>query len=189
MILIIDNFDSFTFNIVQYISKYNDNILIKKNNEIKSNEINSLKLSHIVISPGPGNPNNAGNCLSIINDHYKHIPILGVCLGHQAIGEVFGAIILEHSSVCHGKVSTIFHNGKSILYKGIPSSFKATRYHSLVIDRETLHNDLSIISILDDGTIMGIEHNKYPLYGVQFHPESIETFCGEKIIENFIKIA
>jgi len=189
MILIIDNYDSFTYNLFQYISEFSDDkIIMKKNNKIKEDEICISKFSHIIISPGPGEPKQSGDCLSIIKKFYKNIPILGVCLGHQAIGEVFGGKIKKHIAICHGKVSTIIHNKSSKLYKGVPEKFQATRYHSLIIDKETLHKDFNITAILHDGTIMGIEHKKYKLYGVQFHPESIETNYGKQIIKNFINI-
>ena len=188
MILIIDNYDSFTYNLYQYASEFCPDINIKKNNDISLKEISSSKYSHIIISPGPGRPEDSGLCLNVIKNFYKEIPILGVCLGHQAIGEVFGATIKKHISVCHGKVSTIIHNQSSIIYNEIPEKFQATRYHSLIVDKKTLSKKLKVTAKLEDGTIMGIEHRKYNLYGVQFHPESIETNYGKKIIENFIKI-
>ena len=188
MILIIDNYDSFTYNIFQYISEFSNNVLIKKNDKLNIKDIHSLRISHIIISPGPGTPKQSGKCISIIKNFYTKIPILGVCLGHQAIGEAFGGRIKKHSTICHGKVSTIIHNELSQLYVGIPRKFRATRYHSLIIDKKTLHKDLRITATIDDGTIMSIEHKKHRLYGVQFHPESIETIYGKQIIKNFIKI-
>jgi len=188
MILIIDNYDSFTYNLYQYVKEFCNNVKIKKNDAISINQIELFKYSHIIISPGPGSPNNSGICLEVVENFYKKIPILGVCLGHQVIGQAFKAKIKEHSSVCHGKVSTIIHDQSSLLYKNIPEKFQATRYHSLVIDKYTLNSSFKINATLEDGTIMGIEHNQYKLFGVQFHPESIETSYGMKIIENFINI-
>ena len=184
MILIVDNYDSFTYNLFQYISEFSKNIIIKKNDDI----IKPLTYSHIIISPGPGTPSQSGNSLRIIKEFYNKTPILGVCLGHQAIGEFFDGKVEKHTTICHGKVSEIIHNKRSILYNEIPGKFYATRYHSLVINRESLHKDLIINATLKDGTIMGIEHKNYKLYGVQFHPESIETEYGKQIIKNFINI-
>ena len=189
MILIIDNYDSFTYNIVQYVGELSKDILIKKNDVITIEKINQLKCSHIIISPGPGAPQNAGNCINIIKHFYNKMPILGICLGHQAIGEAFGCIVRSHNSIFHGKTSEIWHNESSKLFKKIPSNFQATRYHSLIIDRESVNNESIIINAwLEDKTIMGIEHNKFPLFGVQFHPESIKTENGLKIIENFLNL-
>ena len=186
MILIIDNYDSFTYNLVQYIGEMNSNLLVKKNDEIDSSEINNLNCSHIIISPGPGMPCDAGASVKIIREFYKRIPILGVCLGHQAIGEVFGCTIKRHNSIFHGKISKIYNNNKSKLYKGVPESFEATRYHSLIIDKKSIVNQLIVNSWLEDGSVMGVEHCKYPLFGVQYHPESIETKYGKTIIKNFL---
>ena len=188
MILIIDNYDSFTYNLYQYVSEFCSDIDIKKNDKISLKEISSSKYTHIIISPGPGGPKDSGLCIDIIKNFYKEIPILGVCLGHQAIGEAFGSVIRKHISVCHGKVSTIIHNKSSVIYDKIPEKFQATRYHSLIVDKKTLSKKLKVTAKLEDGTIMGIEHRKCNLYGVQFHPESIETNYGKKIIENFINI-
>ena len=188
MILVVDNFDSFTYNIIQYIGDYKYDIKVDQNNNISFNEIDKGKYSHIIISPGPGSPNSSGDCLKLIKDYYKKVPILGVCLGHQAIGIAFGFSLKKHEEICHGKISNITHFNKSIIYNDIPETFKATRYHSLVIAKnKNINKSIKVNSQLDDGTIMGIEHEKYPLYGVQFHPESIETSCGKTIIGNFIK--
>ena len=187
MILIIDNYDSFTYNLYQYVSEF-CSVHIKKNDKISLKEISSTKYTHIIISPGPGRPKDSSICIDIIKIFYKEIPILGVCLGHQAIGEAFGGVIRKHRSVCHGKVSTIIHNKSSVIYDKIPEKFQATRYHSLIIDKKTLSKKLKVTSKLEDGTIMGIEHRKYNLHGVQFHPESIETNYGKQIIKNFINI-
>lgn len=188
MILIIDNYDSFTYNIVQQVGKHSIELDIVKNNKIAVDQINNRNYSHIIISPGPGDPKQAGSSVDIITKFYKKIPILGVCLGHQAIGKAFNCRIVKHSSIYHGKKSKIHHKGRSRLYRGVPMKFDATRYHSLVIEGNSISNDIDVNAWLGDGTIMGVEHKKYPLYGVQFHPESIETKYGDKIIENFIKI-
>ena len=188
MILIIDNYDSFTYNLYQYTLEYSQQVYIKKNDEISMDYIESSNFSHIIISPGPGAPSNSGLCPDVVKTFYTKIPILGVCLGHQIIGEVFGATVKEHKSVCHGKVSTIIHDNSSVIYSDIPKKFQATRYHSLVIDKKTINSSLKVNAWLEDETVMGIEHFKYNLYGVQFHPESIETNFGKKIIENFINI-
>ncbi len=186
-ILLIDNYDSFTYNLYHYISSFNRNIDVKRNDKVNSKDITKNKYKKIIISPGPGNPNQAGNCLNIVNKFYKKVPILGVCLGHQIIGQVFGAKIIEAKTLMHGKTSLIKNNKLGIL-KGIKSEFTATRYHSLIVDRATLSKELIVTAITDDNTIMGLMHNKYQIHGVQFHPESINTKVGMKIIENFVKI-
>ena len=188
MILIIDNYDSFTYNIIQYVGELTQNFEIKKNDDICHKSISKKKYSHIIISPGPGNPSNSGECINIVNNYYKKIPILGICLGHQVIGEVFGALIIKNDVVVHGKTSTIIHNCKAKIYKNIPQKFQATRYHSLIIEEESLSEKIIVNARLDDGTIMGIEHLNYPIYGVQFHPESIKTEYGKEIIGNFINV-
>ena len=186
MILIIDNYDSFTYNIVQYAGEISDDIIVVKNNKIELNEIKALNCSHIIISPGPGSPSETGICNNLIKEYYKKIPILGICMGHQVIGESFGCNVIKNNTVCHGKISKIYHNRKSKLFKSVPEQFQATRYHSLIIQRKTITSKLIINSWLDNNTVMGIEHIKYPLYGVQFHPESIETKYGKTIIKNFL---
>ena len=188
MILIIDNYDSFTYNIIQQVGSLVDNLKVAKNDKTSISEIEHKNYSHIIISPGPGGPRDAGESINIIHYFYKKIPILGVCLGHQALGEAFNCKVKKNSSVFHGKTSQIYQKVASRIYKGLPNKFKATRYHSLVIDRKNNFHDLVVNACLHDGTIMGIEHKKYPLYGVQFHPESIETRHGDKIIKNFINI-
>ena len=187
MILIIDNYDSFTYNIVQYVMENNIKVDLVKNDQINFSKIDSNKYTHIIISPGPGNPHNTGLSYKLIHEYYMKYPILGICLGHQLIGEYFGCKVVIHNEICHGKVSTIIQNGEdNIIYKGIPSSFKATRYHSLVIDKNTFSNELIVTSELSNQTIMSIKHKKYPIYGIQYHPESIETEYGKLIIKNFI---
>ena len=186
-ILLIDNYDSFTYNLYHYVSSFNKNVDVKRNDKVNSKNIIKNKYKKIIISPGPGNPNQAGNCLKIVKDFYNKIPILGVCLGHQIIGQVFGSKIVQAKKLMHGKTSLI-KNKKLGILKGIKNKFTATRYHSLIIDRATLSKDLIVTAITDDNIIMGIMHKKYQIHGVQFHPESINTNVGIKIIENFVKI-
>ncbi len=184
-ILLIDNYDSFTFNLYHYLSSLKTNVDVIRNDKIKSKEIIKKKYDKIVISPGPGYPNQAGNCISIVRSLYKKIPILGVCLGHQIIGQVFGSKIIQAKKLMHGKISKIKTNKTGIL-KNLPKKFEATRYHSLIIDKKTLSKELEITAQTEDGIIMGIKHKKYNIHGVQFHPESIRTSVGIKILKNFI---
>ena len=184
-ILLIDNYDSFTFNLYHYLSSLNTTVDVFRNDKITENEIIKKKYNKIVISPGPGNPNQSGNCLRIVNKLYKKIPILGVCLGHQIIGQVFGSKITQARKLMHGKTSKIKSLKIGIL-KNLPKTFEATRYHSLIIDKKTLSNDLIITAQTKDNVIMGIMHKKYNIHGVQFHPESIKTTIGIKILKNFI---
>ena len=184
-IILIDNYDSFTFNLYHYLSTYS-HVDVIRNDKIDSAEIVKKKYNKIVISPGPGNPNQAGNCLKIVKKLYKKIPILGVCLGHQIIGQVFGSKIIQAKDLIHGKTSKIISKKKGIL-KNLPKTFEATRYHSLIVDKKTLSKDLSITAETKNGIIMGIQHNNYNVHGVQFHPESIKTKYGLKILKNFIK--
>ncbi len=186
-ILLIDNYDSFTYNLYHYISSFNKNVDVKRNDKINSKDIIKNKYKKIIISPGPGNPNQAGNCLKIVKDFYYKIPILGVCLGHQIIGQVFGSKIVQADKLMHGKTSLI-KNKKIGVLKGIDGKFTATRYHSLIVDKATLSKDLIVTATTDDNIIMGLMHNRYQVHGVQFHPESINTKVGIKIIENFVKI-
>ena len=184
-IILIDNYDSFTFNLFHYLSSLKANVDVIRNDKISSNEIIKRRYDKIVISPGPGNPNQSGNCLKIVQALYKKIPILGVCLGHQIIGQVFGSKIIQAKKLMHGKISTI--NAKKIgLFGNLPSRFEATRYHSLIIDKKTLSKELIITAETEDGTIMGVQHKKYNIHGVQFHPESIKTTIGINILENFV---
>ena len=186
-ILLIDNYDSFTYNLYHYVGSFNRNIDVKRNDKVNSKDIIKNKYDKIIISPGPGNPDQAGNCLKIVKDFYNKVPILGVCLGHQIIGQVFGSKIIQAKKLMHGKTSLI-KNKKLGVLKGIKSKFNATRYHSLIVDRDTLSKDLIVTAITDNNIIMGLMHNKYQIHGVQFHPESINTKVGMKIIENFVKI-
>jgi anthranilate synthase/aminodeoxychorismate synthase-like glutamine amidotransferase len=188
MILVIDNFDSFTYNLVQMIGEFTSNIKVVRNNEINVKELVALAIRKIVISPGPGRPKDAGISMDVIDQFYKDIPILGVCLGHQVIGEYFGGVITYAKHIMHGKTSPVFHKNEG-LYHGLDIPFNATRYHSLVIDRKDFpRKELNVVSKLKDGTIMGVQHKKYPLHGIQFHPESILTQGGKRIIKNFLDI-
>ncbi|MDC0150813.1 aminodeoxychorismate/anthranilate synthase component II [Candidatus Pelagibacter sp.] len=185
-IILIDNYDSFTFNLFHYLSSLKVNVDVIRNDKISSNDIVKSGYNKIVISPGPGNPNQSGNCLNIVKSLYKDIPILGVCLGHQIIGQVFGSKIIQAKKLMHGKTSTIISKKTGIL-KNLPKNFQATRYHSLIIDKKSLSKDLEITAETKDGLIMGIKHKKFNVHGVQFHPESIKTKFGIKILKNFIK--
>ena len=186
-IILIDNYDSFTFNLYHYLSSLKVNVDIIRNDQITSKEILKRKYNKIVISPGPGNPNQSGNCIKIVKSLYKKVPILGVCLGHQIIGQVFGSKIVQAKRLMHGKTSKIISKKIGVL-KNLPKTFEATRYHSLIIDKKTLSKDLEITAETKDGLIMGVRHKKYDVHGVQFHPESIKTKIGIKILKNFIKI-
>ena len=184
-ILLIDNYDSFTYNLFHYISKIKKNVEVIRNDKIDGKTVLRKKYDKIVISPGPGNPNQAGNCLKIVKEVYKKIPILGVCLGHQIIGQVFGSKIVQAKKLMHGKTSKIKSLKIGIL-RNLPNIFEATRYHSLIIDKKTLSKDLVVTAQTKDGVIMGVMHKKYNIHGVQFHPESIKTTIGIKILRNFL---
>jgi anthranilate synthase/aminodeoxychorismate synthase-like glutamine amidotransferase len=184
-ILLIDNYDSFTYNLFHYISKFKKNIDVVRNDKINGKTILKKKYNKIVISPGPGNPNQAGNCLKIIKEVHKKIPILGVCLGHQVIGQAFGGKIVRAKNLMHGKTSKIEHSKKGLL-KGIKNNFEATRYHSLIVERKNLPKDLIITAETKNKIVMGIMHSKFDIHGFQFHPESISTKVGIKLIKNFI---
>ena len=186
-IILIDNYDSFTFNLYHYLSSLNANVDVIRNDQISSKEILKKRYNKIVISPGPGNPDQSGNCLKIVKTLYKKIPILGVCLGHQIIGQVFGSKIVQARKLMHGKTSKIVSKKTGIL-KNLPKTFEATRYHSLIIDKKSLSKDLEITAETQDGLIMAVKHKKYHVHGVQFHPESIKTKLGIKILKNFIRI-
>ncbi len=186
-IILIDNYDSFTFNLYHYLSSLKVNVDVIRNNQITSKEILKKRYNKIVISPGPGNPNQSGNCLKIVKSLYKKMPILGVCLGHQIIGQVFGSRIVQARKLMHGKTSKIISKKKGVL-KNLPKTFEATRYHSLIIDKKSLSKDLEVTAETKDGLIMGVCHKKYDVHGVQFHPESIKTKLGIRILKNFIRI-
>jgi anthranilate synthase/aminodeoxychorismate synthase-like glutamine amidotransferase len=185
MILMIDNFDSFTYNLVQGFESLGEEVAVYRNDAIGIEEIRGLKPAGIIISPGPGNPSSAGISVDVVRHFYREMPILGVCLGHQSIGEAFGASIVHAGRVMHGKFSSITHDGAGI-FEGIPQSFSAVRYHSLVVRRETLPSDLIVSAESEDGEVMALKHASFPLFGVQFHPESIATEHGYGIMKNFL---
>ena len=185
-VLLIDNYDSFTYNLYHYLEAQKCRVDVIRNDKISSKQIIKKKYKKIVISPGPGNPDQAGNCLKIVKDLFKKIPILGVCLGHQIIGQVFGANIVNAKKLMHGKTSKILHN-KTGIFKGLKNNLVGTRYHSLIIDKKTLNKDFIITAKTKDNVIMGIMHKNYNVHGVQFHPESISTKDGMKLIKNFLK--
>ena len=187
MILMIDNYDSFTYNLVQYLSELGEKLVVYRNDKISIEEIKILKLSHIVISPGPGRPSEAGISEEVIREFGPKIPLLGVCLGHQAIGEVFGGKVIRADKLMHGKTSLIYHNTNPI-FKGLSNPFEATRYHSLIVEKESLPAALQVTAWTKDNEIMGLAHKKFPIWGVQFHPESILTKEGKKLLKNFIDI-
>ena len=187
MVLVIDNYDSFVYNLVQYIGDLGERVEVFRNDKISLSRVEELKPEQIVISPGPGRPENAGVSNKLIKKFAGKIPILGVCLGHQCIGLSFGAEIVVAERLMHGKISLIYHNGKGI-YQDLKNPFAATRYHSLIIKKEGFPNSLKITAWTKRGEIMGIEHKNFPLYGVQFHPESILTKEGKKLLRNFLKL-
>ena len=185
-ILLIDNYDSFTYNLYHYLSSLKCNVEVYRNDKIEIEKIKKNKYEKIVISPGPGNPNQAGNCLNIVKQLYKKIPILGVCLGHQIIGQAFKSKIITAKKLMHGKTSLVKHSGKGI-FKGVKKVISATRYHSLVIDKKNFSKELIITAETFDKIIMGIMHKKYNVHGVQFHPESFKTPEGMKLLKNFLE--
>jgi para-aminobenzoate synthetase component 2 len=187
MILVIDNYDSFTYNLVQYLGELGEDIIVKRNDEIGLDEIAALAPDHILISPGPCSPNEAGISLAVIDRFKGEIPIFGVCLGHQSIGQAFGGDVVRAEKLMHGKTSEILHDGKTI-FEGIPSPFTATRYHSLIVKRETLPDCLEITAETAEGEIMGLRHKEYPIEGVQFHPESIITENGLNMLRSFLSL-
>ena len=190
MILMIDNYDSFTYNIVQYFGELGENLIVFRNDQITVDKIIDLKPDKIIISPGPCTPNQAGISIDVVKNFYKSTPILGVCLGHQSIGQAFGGNIISAKKIMHGKISSITHND-SRMYTDISNPFNATRYHSLVIEKLSLPNCLNITAWTEEDNdieIMGIEHKEYPTYGLQFHPESILTTSGHQLLKNFLEI-
>jgi len=186
MILVIDNYDSFTYNLVQMMGELRQQITVARNDQITLDEIQALNPDHIVISPGPGYPRDAGISNDVIRHFGSTTPVLGVCLGHQCIGEVYGGVVSHARQLMHGKISPVYHKQDS-LFTGIPSPFDATRYHSLVVKEELLPQELEIIAFTDEGEIMGLRHRDYPIVGVQFHPESILTNFGRRILQNFVE--
>ncbi|MDD5561131.1 MAG: aminodeoxychorismate/anthranilate synthase component II [Candidatus Omnitrophica bacterium] len=187
MILMIDNYDSFTYNLVQYLGELGQAVKVYRNDALSIDDIKKLHPAKIVISPGPGRPEDAGISCDVIREFSAKIPLLGVCLGHQAIGYVFGGKIVGAKKLMHGKTSKIYHNRKDI-FKGIPDPFTATRYHSLLVERKSLPECLEITAFTAEDEIMGLKHKAYPVWGVQFHPESILTKSGKQILDNFIKL-
>lgn len=186
MILVIDNYDSFTYNLVQYLGELGEAVKVFRNDEIDIQGIEALAPDHILISPGPCTPNEAGISLETI-EHFKgKVPIFGVCLGHQAIGQAFGGKVVRAERLMHGKTSPILHQGTSV-FEGLPSPFTATRYHSLLVERSTLPDCLEVTAETEEGEIMGLRHKEYPIEGVQFHPESIITDHGHQMLRNFLK--
>ena len=186
-IILIDNYDSFTYNVYHYLTELNASVQIYRNDKISTKEIKSLKPQAIILSPGPCTPNEAGICLELINEVKEDFPILGICLGHQSIGQAFKASIIKCNEIMHGKIDGIKHFNHP-LFKNIKNNFKATRYHSLIIDRNSLSDDFDIIAENNKKIIMGIAHKKLPIYGLQFHPESIGTNEGKSILKNFLEI-
>jgi anthranilate synthase/aminodeoxychorismate synthase-like glutamine amidotransferase len=187
MILVIDNYDSFTYNLVQYLGELGADLSVWRNDKITIGEIRRLRPEKIVISPGPGEPKDAGISEEVISTFGRSRPILGVCLGHQAIGEVFGGKIVRAKRLMHGKTSLIYHVGREI-FEGVENPFEATRYHSLLVDRRTFPRTLTIIGETKEKEIMALRHKKFPIWGVQFHPESILTTKGKKILKNFLEM-
>ncbi|GDX08947.1 glutamine amidotransferase [Verrucomicrobiota bacterium] len=187
MLLVIDNYDSFTYNLVQYFGELGADPLVKRNDEIKPDEIAALKPERICISPGPCTPNEAGISCEVIRRFGPTVPLLGVCLGHQSIGHVYGGDVVRAGRLMHGKTSPIHHNGTGV-FAGIPSPFEATRYHSLLVKRETFPAVLEITAWTEEQEIMGLRHREFPIHGVQFHPESILTLEGKKLLKNFLNL-
>jgi anthranilate synthase/aminodeoxychorismate synthase-like glutamine amidotransferase len=187
MILIIDNYDSFTYNLYQYIGEISPNLIVYRNDQISIEEIEKLNPERIIISPGPCTPREAGISIDVIKHFAGKIPILGVCLGHQAIGSAFGGRIIRSPEIMHGKTSLIYHDGKTI-FKGLANPFEATRYHSLIIEKESLPDCLTVTAWTSNGIIMGIRHKKFMIEGVQFHPESILTKVGKDLLKNFLEL-
>ena len=187
MILVIDNYDSFTYNLVQYLGELGAELTVRRNDQITVTEIESLAPERIVISPGPKTPSEAGICLDVIKAFSGRVPILGVCLGHQAIGQAFGGRVIRAPELMHGKTSLVSHDGKTI-FSGLPSPFSATRYHSLIVERESLPACLEISATAPDGLIMGLRHRTTRVEGVQFHPESILTEVGKDLLANFLQL-
>ncbi|MDK9718214.1 MAG: aminodeoxychorismate/anthranilate synthase component II [Trichlorobacter sp.] len=188
MLLMIDNYDSFTFNIVQYLAQLGEEVKVVRNDEINVADIAALRPDRIVVSPGPCSPEEAGISVAAIKEYAGKIPLLGVCLGHQSIGAAFGGKVVRSVSLMHGKTSPIHHDGRE-LFAGLPNPFNATRYHSLVVERASLPDCLEVTAWVDNGEIMGLRHRELPVWGVQFHPESILTEGGMELLDNFIKLS
>jgi len=187
MILVLDNYDSFTYNLVQYFGELGANLRVVRNDQITVDEIAQLAPERIVVSPGPCTPSEAGISSAVIKTFGPRIPILGVCLGHQCIGEVYGGDVVRADRLMHGKTSPILHRGEGV-FRGLPSPFEATRYHSLIVKRETLPDVLQVTAETAEGEIMGLRHKSLPVHGVQFHPESILTTEGKRLLQNFLEL-
>jgi anthranilate synthase component 2 len=188
LLLLIDNYDSFTYNLFHYLGELGADVRVKRNDEISVADALGMKADAIVLSPGPCTPNEAGICLDLIQEANGRVPILGVCLGHQSIGQVYGGKIVRAKEPMHGKLSRVRHTGKSV-FRGLNNDFEATRYHSLTIAPETVPADLEVTATTEDGTIMGVMHKRHPVHGVQFHPESIASEQGHALLQNFLDIA
>jgi anthranilate synthase component II len=188
MLLLIDNYDSFTYNLYHYLAELGAEVVVRRNDRLSADDAFALKPEGIVLSPGPCTPNEAGICLDLISKANGTIPILGVCLGHQAIGQAYGGRVVRASEPMHGKVSSIHHTGKGV-FRGLNKDFAATRYHSLTIEPESVPADLEVTATTGDGTIMGVMHKRHPVHGVQFHPESIASENGHALLSSFLKIA
>lgn len=188
MLLLIDNYDSFTYNLFHYLGQLGAEVLVKRNDEITTAEALALKPEAVVLSPGPCTPNEAGICCELIEKANGSVPILGVCLGHQSIGQVYGGKVVRAPVPMHGKLSRIHHTGKSV-FRGLNNDFVATRYHSLTIAPETMPDSLEVTATADDGVIMGVMHKSHPVHGVQFHPESIASENGHALLQNFLRLA
>jgi anthranilate synthase component 2 len=187
MILVIDNYDSFTYNLVQLLGEMGADLHVERNDALTIADIRALQPTHIVISPGPGTPDDSGVSLDILRELSSEVPILGVCLGHQAIGQVFGGVVRRADRLMHGKTSLIYHQGEGI-FAGLPDPFEATRYHSLIVEPATLPDCLKVTATTEHGVIMGMQHRELPVHSVQFHPESILTSCGTILLRNFLEI-
>jgi len=188
MILVIDNYDSFTYNLVHYLNELGAETLVRRNDALTAAEAIALKPQGVLLSPGPCTPNEAGICLSLLASAPADLPILGVCLGHQSIGQAFGGQVVRAKALMHGKTSQIHHTGQGV-FAGLKNPFTATRYHSLSVPRESLPAELEVTAWTDDGEVMGLQHRTRPVHGVQFHPESIATECGHDLLANFLRLA
>ena len=187
MVFVLDNYDSFTYNLVQYIGECGHECVVRRNDQTTTDEIAALRPSHVLVSPGPCTPREAGISIDVIKRFAGKVPVLGVCLGHQALGEAFGGKVVRAAKLMHGKTSAIQHDGKTI-FREVPSPMTATRYHSLIVEEQSLPKELEVSARSEDGTIMGLRHKSVPVEGVQFHPESILTDHGKRLIANFLKI-
>ncbi len=186
MLLLLDNYDSFTYNLYQYLAELGAEVVVRRNDQVSLNEIEQMRPDHIVVSPGPCTPNEAGLSCAIIETFGPSIPTLGVCLGHQSIGQVYGGRVIRAPEPMHGKTSLMYHNGQGV-FRGLPQPFEANRYHSLIVESTTLPAELEVTAQTEDGIIMGLKHRSYPVEGVQFHPESIMTATGKDLLRNFLQ--